>query len=469
MKLREFFKTLILTALVISSVVLASKIWFSEELWSDGYNSFSYNSFIFSKISSLFRKEPKVRSLEYNQIFFPKQLMITNSGVAYLLNPTDEEYVPVNEDIKQVLDRMFEDFNVTEIGNDEFKKLCKAPSVFVDFYNNTSFKMLGDYFGAEDRAEFSEIINIRQLLITPEEPAIYARNNQSGKIYRCSFNGDMEKLLKITDSVSENSQRLYSYAFENGFDLLPEDSNGPKRMLLDPYIIINIGETDIPETEAVMLIKEKDSETHAKFLEMFNMGINTSRYFSEKDGTANYIENYAKLRINKFGYLEYTSMDELKGLELGEGISSEYDIIKSAGEFLEQVNGVCPLPEGNGYVFNRLEKDGDKYRVYFDITYNGIPVIVGSQSNVEITVDGTKIVSYKQSVIAFKDNGKKLKVKNMITALDAFYSVYGTKASGDVKITDMYNTYYYNGNNKNIGVKWIVSLSNNEQVVVEGK
>ena len=85
MKLREFFKTLILTALVISSVVLASKIWFSEELWSDGYNSFSYNSFIFSKISSLFRKEPKVRSLEYNQIFFPKQLMITNSGVAYLL------------------------------------------------------------------------------------------------------------------------------------------------------------------------------------------------------------------------------------------------------------------------------------------------------------------------------------------------------------------------------------------------
>ena len=130
------------------------------------------------------------------------------------------------------------------------------------------------------------------------------------------------------------------------------------------------------------------------------------------------------------------------------------------------------MPDRNGYVFNRLEKDGDKYRIYFDITYNGIPVLVSGfgnlKNNVEITVDGTKIVSYKQAFVAYKAAGGKVNLKNMITALDDFYSVYGAKASNELKITDMHNTYYCNGKNKAIGVRWIVSLSNNEQVIVEG-
>ena len=90
------------------------------------------------------------------------------------------------------------------------------------------------------------------------------------------------------------------------------------------------------------------------------------------------------------------------------------------------------------------------------------------RSSVEITVDGTKITSYNQLFTAFRQSGGNMEIKNVITALDEFYSVYGTESAKDVKITDMYSTYSYSKNNKAIGVKWIVSLSNNEHVVVEG-
>lgn len=475
MKRREFVKTVILTLLVISSVILASKIWFTEELWSGGYNSFSYKSAFFSEISSWFRREQSAKALDYNQIFFPKQLMLTHSETVILLNPTDDSYNKISEDIKQILGEMFEEFSIEEITQNELQKACKTTSVFVDFYNNTSFKMLGDYFGAQNSGEAAEIANIRQLLISSEEPAIYARNNQSEKIYKVTFNSDMtalnEKIISAAKSKGEG-QKLYSYAFENGFDVPPEDPDAPKKMLLDSYIIINISGESVPKTETESLINERNADLDSVFLETFNMNFNTSRPFQENDGTVNYIENYAKLRINSNGLFEYDCMDASKGLELGEGIVSDYDIIKKAGEFLEKVNSVSTLPVGNNYVFNRLEKKENRYEIYFDLTYNGIPVILnrasGTESNVKITVEGTKIISYKQNFIACKPAGGDFEIKNMITALDDFYSIYDTQAVENVRISDMYNTYYYNPENKDMSVIWVVSLSNNEHVIVSG-
>ena len=474
MKRRELFKTVILTCLVISSVILASKIWFTEELWSDGYNSFSYKSAFFSKISSWFKREPSVKALDYNQIFFPKQLMLTQGETVILLNPADDNYNKISEDIKQILGKMFEDFSASEITPQELQKVCKTTSVFVDFYNNTSFKMLGDYFGVENSGETAEIANVRQLLISCEEPAVYARNNQSGKIYKVIFKGDVKELNEKVTSAAKSKgegQKLYSYAFENGFDIAHEDPGAPKKMLLDSYIIVNINSESVPKIETYSLISERNTDLDASLLQIFDMSLNTSRPFSETDGTINYIENYAKLRINRNGLFEYDSMDSDKGIELGGGINSDYDIIKKTGEFLEKVNAINTLPQGNNYVFNRLEKKENRYELYFDLTFRGIPVILnrasGTESNVKIIVDGTRIISYKQNFIAGKNAGGKFEIKNMINALDDFYSVYDTGAVENVKISDMYNTYYYNPQTKDMSVIWVVALSNNEHVVLK--
>ena len=470
MRLREFFKTVILTALVVSSVFLASKIWFSEELWSDGYNSFSYTN-IFPRISSVFGKKVQVKPLEYNQIFFPKQLMLQYEGVSVLVKPTDSGYLEMSGNIKKTMEKMFESYTLSEITEEEFKKECKSDSVMVDFYNNTSFRMLGDYFGAAGNENTDSLNNIRQILISADEPVVFARDISTKKIFSFSYNGDISEIRnKLSDAtrLAKEGQKLYSYAFENGFDVMPEEGNIQDKMLFDSYIIINITGSNMPVIKGENLLNSKNPG--AELLNVFNMSIGTSRAFTEPDGTSNFIENYSKVKTSKNGCFVYDCMDNSKGISLGEGLSSDYDVIKKAGEFLERVNSVVPAGEGNGYVFNRIEKNGSEYTVCFDITYNGIPVLINdgekTENSVEITVDGSRIICYKQYFISFSQTGENYEIKNMITALDGFYSIYSTEENNEVKISDMYNTYYYSAKDSSLAAKWIISLSDNQQVIV---
>ena len=475
MKRKELFKSLILTALVISSVVLASKIWFSKELWSGGYNSFNFKSAFFSKISSLFGKKTKTASLDYDQIFFPKQYMVCKSGQTVLLRPTDDQYSLLSEDIKKTLADVLGSFSVSETNESEFRKASRTPSVFVDFYNYTSLNMLADYFGIEDGGEISEINNIKHLLISAENSAVYVKNDSDGKFFKLSSGTDfsgIDKRINTLISSEGSSSKLYSYAFENSFDVAPADGNAPKRLLLDPYIIINIQEESVPGIKTSEG-KGIDQGDYGALLAQFGMNLNTSRRFSEKDGTVNLVENFAALKIKNGGFLEYDCISSSKGISLNSA-SSDYDIIKSAGEFLEKISAYCPLNDGSDYVFSKITRENATYTVYFDITYNGIPVLLYDEKaggkpahSVSVTVRDSKIINYRHALVAFESSGSILPVKNMITALDEFYGTYDTAASPNAVINDMYNTYYCSDKG-GTSVKWVVSLSNSDSVVIEG-
>ena len=90
MKLKEFIKTIILTALVITSLVLSSKIWFSKELWPDGYNSFNYaNKW---NLFGLFSGNDN-KALSLSQIFSPKQTYINKDEKSILILPDNSRSV----------------------------------------------------------------------------------------------------------------------------------------------------------------------------------------------------------------------------------------------------------------------------------------------------------------------------------------------------------------------------------------
>lgn len=476
MKRREFFKTLILTLLVISSVILASKIWFNEELWSDDYNSFSYKPTFFSKLFSFFGKEAAVSSLDYNQIFFPKQFMISKGENSVLIKPTDNSYNNFSEDIKQLLSDMFKSFSINSVTEDEFKKACRSASVFVDFYNYTSLNMLGDYFDAANDSQTESINGVRQLLISVEGPSVYLRNSTDKKVYRIDFKADTTSLSKRMESAlsrSKNAGKLYTFAFENSFDVPAEDSEASSRLLFEPYIIINIDESSLPATETYVL--SNYGQKNNELLSGFEMNPSTSRSFTDTEGTVNFVENYSTLKLSANGKIEYNCVNPAKGIYLGDGITSDYNLIKKSGEFLENINSLFPLPDGNEYVFNRISENDGEYEIYFDITYNGIPVLLNSEngssteSNIVIKIENSRITGYSQHLIGLKPAGGKLPVKFMINALDEFYSIYNTETTPRPVITDMYNTYCYTPSDGTTKIKWVVALSNSEHIVLDGK
>ena len=476
MKRREFFKTVILTLLVISSVILASKIWFTEELWSDDYNSFSYKPTFFSKLFSFFGKEAAVSSLDYNQIFFPKQIMLSKGENSVLIKPTDNSYNEFSEDIKLLLSDMFKDFTLNSSTEEEFKKACRSASIFVDFYNYTSLNMLGDYFDAPENSQTDNINEVRQLLISVDEPFVFLRNSSDKKVYRIDFKTDITQISEKIENMlnkSKNVGKLYTFAFENSFDVPSSDPNAQSRLLLEPYIIINIAGGTLPHTETQVL--SGDEGKFNELLSCFNMSTSTSRSFTDTEGTVNFVENYSTLKLGNDGKLEYNCVNASKGIYLGDGITSDYNLIKKAGEFLENINALYPLPDGNQYVFNRISENNGKYEIHFDITYNGIPVLLNPEdgntpvSNAVIEIENSRIIGYSQFFIALRSTGKKTEVKFMINALDEFYSTYDTSNNPGLVITDMYNTYYYTPSNGTTETKWVVALSNSDHVILEGK
>ncbi len=471
MKVKETFKTIILTGLVISTLVLSSKIWLSEELWPEGYNSF------LSGIFSIFNTN-KADSLDLSQIYYPKQILVSKNERSKIVTTNDERYEELNNILKNHIKSSLLSGETATASDEEFKLACKSDSLFIGLYSFISFEMLADYYGANITNSISDINHVKYILFCPQSDnsgfSIYVKNNESGKIFKISVLEDISKLQDMIDKillrVNEGTVAA-SFAFENNFDKKAEGEEA--KILLDSYMLINLSDSSVPNIESLNLL-DLSYESYEKISRYFGVNTNTARRFTDTSGTVNLVENFGTLKFYQDGLLEYTSMDN--GIDLNSNISSDYDAVKLAGEFTEGVNNLFTLPENNNYVFAGVEEDENTvYTVSFDILYKGVPVVLSKElSNketlthpIEIKIKNNKIISYRQLFCGFKNSGEKATVPDMISVLDKFYLTFDVKNNPDVIIDDIYNIYHYNIKENITESGNGVSLSNGKVVMVK--
>ena len=470
MKVKETFKTIILTGLVISTLVLSSRIWLSEELWPEGYNSFL--SGIFSFINS-----DKADSLDLSQIYYPKQILVSKNERSKIVTTNDDRYEELNSILKNHIKTSLLTGEITTVSEDEFKKACNTDSLFIGLYSYISFEMLADYYGADITSSISDINHVKYILFCPQADSsafnIFVKNNQSGKIFKIAVSEDISKLQEMIDKILSRVNEgtvSASFAFENNFDKKAEGENS--KILLDSYMLINLSESSVPGIESVNLL-DPSYESYEKISRYFGFNTNTARRFTDTLGTVNLVENFGTLKFYKDGLLEYTSMDN--GIDLNSNISSDYDAVKYAGEFTEGVNNLFALPENNNYVFAGVEEDDAVYTISFDILYKGVPVVLSREiSNketlthpIEIKIRNNRIISYRQLFCGFENSGDKATVPNMISVLDKFYLTFDVNKNPDVIIEDIYNIYHYNIKENVTESGNGVSLSNGKVVMVK--
>lgn len=471
MKVKETFKTIILTGLVISTLVLSSKIWLSEELWPEGYNSFL--SGIFS-----FLKSNNADSLDLSQIYYPKQILVSKNERSKIVTTNDDRYEELNNLLKNHIKTALLNGETSTATDEEFKIKCKSDSLFIGLYSYISFEMLADYYGADITNTVSDINHVKYILFCPQEDSlgfgIYVKNNESGKIFKITVSEDIKDLKnlmdKILSKVNEGTVSA-SFAFENNFDKKAEGEES--KILLDSYMLINLSESSVPNIKALNLL-DSSFESFEQLSRYFGVNTNTARRFTDTFGTVNLVENFGTLKFYNDGLLEYTSIDS--GIDLNSNISSDYDAVKLAGEFTEGVNNLFSLPENNNYVFAGVTEDENNiYTVSFDILYKGVPVVLNKElSNkeilthpIEIKIKNNRIISYRQLFCGFESSGDKLTVPNMISVLDKFYLTFDVKNNPDIIIDDIYNIYYYNTKENITESGNGVSLSNGKVVMVK--
>ena len=365
---------------------------------------------------------------------------------------------------------------------DEFKKACKADSVFIDFYNQISLEMLADYYGTPVSSEILEIYSVKHILFSISESGklnAYIKNDKTGKMYKAEVKMDTSKLHALCEELVKKVPEgniPASFAFENNFDKKLEGDTS--KLLLNSYMLINLDVSSISNISPDLFIDVKNNpspEYYTEVLKCFDVKTSSARRFTDTSGTVNYVENYATLKFHSDGLLQYTSANESAGVELKGSFTSDYDVVKMVGEFTALLNSNFKLPSDNKYIFAGVTQEEDmKYTVYFDILYKGVPVILNRKISdtetlthaIEIEFSNGKIISYKQLLSGFTGTNNSVTVSPMITALDGFYTTYDVKKNPDVVINDIYHIYHYNPSTSKVEIKNAVSLSNQEVVIV---
>lgn len=471
MKIKETIKTIILTGLVVSTLVLTSRIWISEELWPEGYNSFLSGAF------SFFKKND-AQSLDLSQIYYPKQILVSKNNRSEIISTIDSKYEEINVALKGHIKTALLNGKISGSDDEEYKKACNTDSLFIGLYSYISFEMLADYYNAEITNAILDINHVKNILFCPSSDnsgfLIYAKNSETGKVYKISVEEDVSKLQGIIDKTLQKVPEgtvAASFAFENNFD--KKNENEKDKILLDSYMLINLNESYAPSiVPASSNIFNGDA--YITLSKYFGVNANTARRFTDTNGTVNLVENFGTIKFHTDGLLEYISMDG--GIELNGDVSSTYDAVKNAGEFTEGVNNLISLPENNSYVFAGVSESSDNtYTISFDILYKGVPVVLNREvSNkeqlthpIEIKIKGGKIISYRQLFISFKNKGQETMIPDMISVLDKFYLTFDIKNNPDVSINDIYSVYYYDTINNTATQGNAVLLSNGKVVMVE--
>ena len=470
MKFKETVKSLILTFLICSSVILTSKIWFSEELWSHrGYNSFDY---VMKTVFSKFFNNKSYNSLEFEQIFYPKQIIVNSGGLAQMVTPASEEYAVFNGAAKKLLQQFFKETHFEEIPESELLKAYQAPAVYYDFSSSVSFDMLGDYFNAR-LPENVNLTSAKHLLISLKKDSsgntnIFVKNNKNKKIYKFSSKSSTEELDAAAERVTGNvspDDKLYSYAFENRFDK-PTDGMEDK-LLLDSYMVININNDTVSDIEPYIPYSADDSGLIGSLLNCFSMKISSARHFPDKAQTENFVENFATLKIHKNGLLQYDAVDDSKGISVTDAATGDYGFVKSAGDLAAEVYEIMGIDSKN-IVFNSMKYTPEKseYIITFDYLANGLKTVIDFAPHpITVTIRKGKIVSLSQVLLGYNKKSSDIDVPSMITALDSFYSKYDVQKNKDVIIEDMYVVYYINENEPPT-VKWNVVLSDGSVILI---
>ncbi len=474
MKLKETIKTIILTGLVISALVLSFNIWFSEGLWPDGYNSFLSNLF------SVFG-DNKADSLDLSQIYYPKQIMVSDKDRSEIISTNHSKYDELNNYLKNYIKSAVISNNIEDTDDEEYKKACNEKGLFIGLYSYISFDMLADYYEVPITNKILDINHVKNILFSPYEDNqgfdIYVKNSETGKVYKMSANEDVSPLISISDKILsslKDGEVAAAFAFENNFD--KKNENEKDKILLDSYMLINLNEMKMPEISPVNLMdigNNFSNESYDKISRYFNVNTNTARRFTDTEGSVNLIENFGTLKFSVDGLLEYTSIDS--GIDMGIDINTDYDAVKLAGEFTEGINNLFVLPEYNSYVFAGVSYRDNIYTVSFDILYKGVPIVLSrTLSNketlnhpIEIKILNGKIISYRQLFAGFKRSGQEAVVPNMISVLDKFYTIYDIKSNPDNIINDIYSIYHYDTDKEQIKAGNGVLLSDGKVVIVE--
>lgn len=468
--IKERIKSSVILLLIVNIIFLTSELWFVYGSRHIGEELTKYIKTL-PVVSSFFPTEAPY-SIPKENLSKPRKFLINDGSLWMAYYNTDIGYSPIEERIRTIIKGFLKGDIVAskEIDYETWQAGLESYSIYVEYPISYSIPLFCKVMDVNPQSAPKEISSLRDFVIVPSSDetgiCILVRDySDNSKTYAYILNSSYQFPSADLSIYANSGDGYYEPAFSTGL-ILESDNN----ISLYPLVLFSDSQ---PESSVLSSSPLINKESEALLLENFSINSATKPY-TDKDGTRNYIENYASAKIHTDSVFEYLSINNEKGIILDES-GDAYSVLNSAIDFAEKI-WKCVSDDPLNVLLTSDLSDYDSQKMFkfeFDYYCNGRPVELSLKeenghnalnSSIEITVYNGMLVSYRQNMREYNEVAKASLSAPFISALDFFVKILDKEENQNAEIKDIYIGYLDNGTSELIEANWLAKIDNDNKV-----
>ncbi len=457
----ERLKTILLILLVISSIVLTINKWFNEKLWPEGYN-------FFSDVKNFFLSTDDGKT-EYafdpvEEILKPSEIIFNNSQNHILYTKSSENYDSFYDEISDIIELFAKGDSYEQGSVEEWNNALKGKSYCFSY----PVKYNSNYFFSRDTQKYKGAIKaVREFIVSgdiriPSMIYVYAKDAETGEVFKQKIKYESKMLELNYDKLVASTDETNYFSFELKFDL--ETQGGVEQpVIIDPDVLISITPKTLPSISEENLFQKISSNENIYTAVLSKFGYNTSsiRKYVESDNSVVFVENYGTLKFHSNGILEFKSIDNTKGIELGG--DTIYECVNSCISFVDAITGQVPFSKSMNWQLSSDIPDirSKTFTLVFDYYVNDNMIatpfeLYNMKNSIVVEVVSGKIVNYRQICRSYTSINQYVSCPSAIEAID---TIEQQLYLPDNVISDIFTAYTYDSINGIWYPAWYVENS----------
>ena len=403
---KRYLKNSLLIFLIALSFFLVFRLWSVSNYFGDGLaQSISNIARVIKKpFINLFDREDDSSLENLKYVLSPKRIVVNYDEKRSIMQSNEDDFFAFYEHFLEILRKTesgeIKIESVENVSQSDYYASLKSKSVLVDYdtlYDYNLLTAVTDVVGESrlmtDSSVFREII-----ISMPENvlnyTALYIMDYNDKKVYKYMLNMDKTVLEGLLNTrLAENpSPGTYFYSFELNFHVEENEDGSPAKVLFYPMTSVAL----MPEERQGIIsykhgLNGEEFENESQILKLFNINTMSAGKYTDIDGSKNFVENNATLKIGADGFIEYISTDEKKGVLLTEiSENKSFDVGLATIVTSGFVNEIYNLLENSGNEMLRISGDlteGDspgKYTIKYDYYIGGVPVFQLDEKSGEV-------------------------------------------------------------------------------------
>lgn len=444
---KERVKTSIIIMLLLNCIFLTYHMWFKSGMLGADLSFVSLSDLPFVRFFS----SDDNPSVPKENLSKPRKFVIYDGSLWIPYYNTDEAFDNLNEETVGILRSLLSGNakTQTKISYEKWLDYLTKPSVYVEYPIEVSPRFLAAVINADFEKMPSDMALVRDAIIIPEGEngvRVALRDVSDNSAYEFFIEDERLAFPEAVLSMYADKYRRDGY-YEFAFSTLIGEGLGGGNVKVGDLVLFSDNDSVY---QNVFAYNPLEGKSHENLLKSFSFNPRPLRHYPDDYGAENYIENYATVRIFPEGYIEYSAVQDDKGLSLDCDGTNGYEILNAAIDFAEKVWSSVS-DEALNVLVSGIEETADGNRFTFDYYYGGREVALGIEKNgmeplyhaIEIETQNNRIVSYRQCLRAYNAADSSTNQESFISALDYYVELFSQ--GEDTVITDMYPGYYDSG------------------------